>query len=169
MSLPIAMNASEEIDSLLHAISARATENIAWYQRKKRTQRRWYYASSALILISSALIPALSSIPGENPRIATAVCGVVVVIATGLSTLFRWQLNWLNYVAAQDKLESLFLRWKLDVNRLHSLPDDIDRLLAFRKLADQVLLDLQAARTFETATTLPSAKPATEPGPPNAR
>ncbi len=153
-----AANPQGEIDNLIQRLNTLCHEHIAWYQSKKRVQRRLFYASSASLIIVGSLISVLGNLPGEASRIASAFSGVAVVILTGLSSLFRWQSNWIHYTDAQDRLEFLFVRVQAQFDRLHALPNDEARLEAMRHIFDRSLAEIQIIRGGETKATMPYSK-----------
>src|SRR6266853_1012948 len=107
MSIDFAKDGIQEINKLVCSVNQIADQNIRWYQEKKRWERRLYYAAGVTSVVAGALVPVLNVLVDDHVRFLTAVCGGLVVLSTSLSGFFRWQLNWMNYAAAQSQIEAL--------------------------------------------------------------
>jgi hypothetical protein len=69
----------------------------------------------------------------------TAIVGVLITIASGLTAAFRWDKTWHVFTEAQMTLESALVRWELSMN-LSGEGDDYES----KKEATQQLLEVHA-------------------------
>lgn len=115
----------------------REQESYAWYRDHASRARRLHWTSEVLVLLAGALVP-LSTIVTEA-SIAPASLGAVVVVLTGLRTLFNWHDNWLRFTSACTELrtEEVKLRHRL----APYAGDDARALLALR------VREIEAAET----------------------
>lgn len=81
-------------------IESRVDDQIAWYNKKSSTNKKYHLRLKALIIIFSAVIPFATGYNStDNPCIdyIIAILGVLIAIFTGLSTLYKFQDKWSNY------------------------------------------------------------------------
>jgi hypothetical protein len=82
----------------------RLEEEIDWYNRRSGSSQSWYKWLKVITLLSSALVPVLSIVPGGLPY-APAGLGIVIVISEGLQQLNQFQANWIAYRATCEALK----------------------------------------------------------------
>ncbi len=82
-----------------------ANGSYEWYQDAAIRCRRAYRISETAILIISAAIPASAAIIQNDARLA-AVLGAIVVILSGLRSVFHWQDNYLRFSGAREAIEA---------------------------------------------------------------
>jgi hypothetical protein len=82
-----------------------------WYKRAAIRSRRCFRASEVVTIAASASIPICAVVFSEATVIA-AILGGVVIISTGLRTLFHWQENYLRYSRAREAVEAERRRYK---------------------------------------------------------
>ncbi|MFC3743037.1 DUF4231 domain-containing protein [Paractinoplanes deccanensis] len=80
------------------------------YQKYARTARRSYQVSETLLIVIAASIPA--SVAFTDDARVPAVLGGLVVVLTGLRTLFRWHDNWIRYIETLVQLEAEWARFR---------------------------------------------------------
>ena len=81
---------------------------IAWYEKKSKTNKRNYFVLRLGELVSAALIPFLINFMGDNTELlkqAIEVLGIIVVIITGMIALFRYHELWAEYRANAEILK----------------------------------------------------------------
>jgi hypothetical protein len=95
---------AEDSSTSSYAMSL-ANESYGWYKTAAIRSRKAYRISEAGVLIISASIPVAATI---SPRsaIAPAVLGAIVVVVSGLRTLFHWQDNYLRFSRAREAIEA---------------------------------------------------------------
>lgn len=79
----------------------------AWHSKKATWNKRRYYAFEIATLVAGALIPIVNVWAGAGSttvRTWSAILGGVVVVAAGVSKLFKFQENWLQYRAIAESL-----------------------------------------------------------------
>ena len=82
-----------------------ANSSYGWYRSAAIRSRRWYRVSETAVLVVAAAIPATAAIMPHN-AIAPAVLGALVVILSGLRTIFHWQDNYLRFSRAREAVEA---------------------------------------------------------------
>lgn len=105
-----------------------ANASYQWYRTAAIRSRRSNRVSSIIILIVSAAIPASAAMAPHN-SIAPAILGAIVVIASGLRTIFHWEENYLRFSGAREAVEAerrLYLTKSIPYDE----PESKDRRLA---------------------------------------
>ncbi len=84
----------------------RVDDQISWYGKKSAINKTSYLWTNGLIIVFAALIPFcagfLDQVPGLNYAIATL--GVLTAVATGLSSLLKFQEKWTTYRLTAESL-----------------------------------------------------------------
>lgn len=79
-----------------------------WHNSKATWNKRWYYSMEIMTLVAGAAIPIVILLAGNDAfwaRLLPALLGGLVVITTGLSKLFKFQENWLQYRTVVEDLD----------------------------------------------------------------
>ena len=72
-------------------LQERVDRQIAWYDAKSVSHKRWYYGLQLLTLVAAALVPVVSLSSGELlVRIVVAISGSVAAVAAGIVSLYRF-------------------------------------------------------------------------------
>jgi hypothetical protein len=102
----------------------RVCDQIDWYNRKSGKNRKVFQALRTIQIIAGALIPFLSGlILGINAQwqtystIIVGALGVIVTIATGLSTLGRYRENWVEYRKMSENLQREMFLYETEAGR----------------------------------------------------
>lgn len=82
-----------------------ASSSFEWYRRAAIRARRLYRASEFGIIIVSALVP-LSTVAAPGISVIPALLGSLVVVITGLRSVFHWQENYLRFSRAREAVEA---------------------------------------------------------------
>ncbi|MFB9688522.1 DUF4231 domain-containing protein [Amycolatopsis plumensis] len=84
---------------------ALADASYDWYRSHAIRSRRWYKATEVAMIALSASIPVIAAI---NPAstVVLAVIGAVLVVGSGLRSVFHWQDNYLRYSAAREAIDA---------------------------------------------------------------
>jgi hypothetical protein len=86
----------------------RVREQQDWHSQKAAWNRQRYYACEIATLLAGALVPVVNVVWTANDawvaRVLSAALGSVVVIATGIAKLFKFQENWLQYRSIAEAL-----------------------------------------------------------------
>jgi hypothetical protein len=82
-----------------------ATGSYDWYQVHAIGARRLYKLSESALLLLAAAIPVAAAIAPGN-AVAPAVLGGMVVVLTGLRSVFHWQENYLRFSGAREAVEA---------------------------------------------------------------
>jgi hypothetical protein len=81
-----------------------ANSSYDWYKVHAIGARRLYKISESSLLLLASAIPVTAAItPGD--AVAPAILGGMVVVLTGLRTVFHWQDNYLRFSGAREAVE----------------------------------------------------------------
>ena len=79
-------------------------ESAGWYTRAAGRARVLFFATETLVLVVAAAIPVAAAFSGD--RRTPAILGAVVVVITGLRSVFRWRDSWTRFTGAFLELET---------------------------------------------------------------
>ncbi|KUN39976.1 hypothetical protein AQJ30_08425 [Streptomyces longwoodensis] len=82
-----------------------ANRSYAWYRRAAMKARRYYRITEILQLLVSAAIPVSAVLAPGEARVPALLGGVVVVL-TGLRSVFHWQDDYLRFSQAREAVEA---------------------------------------------------------------
>ncbi|NRQ36300.1 DUF4231 domain-containing protein [Nonomuraea sp. NN258] len=82
-----------------------ADDSYTWYRGAAIKARRHYRLSEILQLLISAAIP-VSAVMNPNDAKAPAILGAILVVLTGLKSIFHWQDDYLRFSAAREAVEA---------------------------------------------------------------
>jgi Protein of unknown function (DUF4231) len=75
----------------------RLEDQIAWYDRRSRSNMRWYKRIKITEIFSAAIIPLLAASHLSYAAVATGVLGVLITVLEGLLQLNQFHENWIRY------------------------------------------------------------------------
>ncbi|MEU7632013.1 DUF4231 domain-containing protein [Nocardia sp. NPDC049220] len=88
-----------------------ADESYGWYFTAAKRARRRYRTSEVVQLLTSAAIP-IAALVIEGNTLVPACLGAIVVITTGLSSIFHWHDNYLRFSQAREAVEAQRRRYR---------------------------------------------------------
>lgn len=106
----------------------RLDDQLAWYDRKAGSNRRWYLGLRITVMVAAAVVPLVSLF---NLRLVTSGLGVLIVIVEGIQQLNGFHENWLRYRATAENLKHEKYLYAAGAGAYHAA-DDPKRLLAER-------------------------------------
>lgn len=83
----------------------RLDDQIAWYDRKSRSARRWFKRIKIIEILGAALIPFLAVLTFPREKLVTAALGVLITILEGLLHLNQYQQLWSDYRSTCEALK----------------------------------------------------------------
>jgi len=88
-------------------IETRLEDQIDWYDKKSQTNQNWFKILRIIELFSSAVIPLLAGIDKPIPyyQIIIGSLGIIITVAAGLTTLNKFQENWIAYRTTAETLK----------------------------------------------------------------
>jgi hypothetical protein len=112
-------------------LKTRLEDQIAWYDRKSKSNQTTYKWLRIVEILSASAIPFLAGYSDRHPSIPImmGVLGLVVAVLAGVMGLFRFQENWSEYRTASEALKQekfLYLAGVAPYNE----EDRFDRLVA---------------------------------------
>jgi hypothetical protein len=81
-----------------------ANESYNWYKIAAIRSRRLYKTLEVGVLVISAAIPTSAVLFADNASIP-AVLGAVVVVLTGLRSIYHWQENYVRFSQAREAVD----------------------------------------------------------------
>jgi hypothetical protein len=100
-------------------LDERLREQAEWHSSKATRNKNKFYTVEIITLIAGALIPVLNVITIDSwknfphvQRLGSALLAALIVVATGISKLYKFQENWLTYRGLTEELkreEQLYL------------------------------------------------------------
>ncbi|MFD8869166.1 DUF4231 domain-containing protein [Streptomyces sp. NPDC059590] len=91
-----------------------ANDSYEWYRRAAIRSRKAYRLSETAILAISSSIPLSAVFVPENSALP-AVLGAVIVIISGLRSIFYWHDNYIRFSGAREAVEAERRRYKMNV------------------------------------------------------
>jgi hypothetical protein len=98
-------------------IDQRLDDQINWYDRKSVWNKRWFHVLAVIQIVTSALIPflavqikessfSLDLVVGSlNLDFVVGAMGVIVAVAAGIVTLYKFQEHWIEYRTTAETLQ----------------------------------------------------------------
>ena len=123
----------DSADDPVALVDARYT----WYRSHAVSAGQRYKGLEVTLLVFAAMVP-VSAVVTE-PWV-TALLGAIVVVLTGLRSIFSWQEDWLRFTEAWQQLQFVRTRY---VNRLPPYDDDATR-------AGRLIARVQEIQSSET-------------------
>lgn len=81
-------------------IQLRVDDQINWYSKKSGINKKYHYLTNVWVIIFSAIIPFATGINDQTDNLMSyfiGLLGILIVILTGFSTLYKFQDKWSNY------------------------------------------------------------------------
>ncbi|MET9486711.1 DUF4231 domain-containing protein [Nocardia sp. NPDC006630] len=86
-----------------------------WYVKASKKSRRYHRTTEIMQLVGSASISVLAVIFSGN-TVIPAIIGALIVIVTGLRSLFHWQENYLRFSKAREDVEAERRRYRTEMS-----------------------------------------------------
>jgi len=106
----------------------RLDDQLAWYDRKAGSNRRWYLTLRITVIVAAAVVPLFSLL---NFKFVTSALGALIVIVEGIQQLNNFHDNWLRYRATAEDLKHEKYLYAAGAGAYRAA-DDAKRLLAER-------------------------------------
>jgi len=106
----------------------RLEDQLAWYDRKAGSNRRWYLTLRITVIVAAAVVPLFSLL---NFKFVTSALGALIVIVEGIQQLNNFHDNWLRYRATAEDLKHEKYLYAAGAGAYRAA-DDAKRLLAER-------------------------------------
>lgn len=87
----------------------RLDDQINWYSTKSSLCKSWYTGLRLVEIIAAAIIPLLSGGLGDNILYHNWIIGslgILIAIAAGTGSLFKFHENWIQYRATSEALKN---------------------------------------------------------------
>jgi hypothetical protein len=109
---------------ILNYSTGRFRKQRNWHNSKATWNKRWFYFLEITTLGAGATIPVVILWAADNAfwaRLLPALLGGLVVITTGLSKLFKFQENWLQYRTLVEDLDREEVLYKSGIGNYSGL------------------------------------------------
>jgi hypothetical protein len=81
----------------------RLEEQITWYSRGARRNKRWYLRIKVVQIVSAAVIPVLAAT--SLPTWVAGALGALIVVLESIQQLFQFHSNWTHYRSTSEALK----------------------------------------------------------------
>lgn len=81
----------------------RLEQQIGWYGRNARRNKRWYMRIKVLQIVAAAIIPVIAAV-GMSTWVAGGL-GALVVVLESMQQLFQFHSNWTHYRSTAEALK----------------------------------------------------------------
>jgi hypothetical protein len=81
----------------------RLEEQISWYSRGARRNKRWYMRIKVVQIVSAAAIPVLAAT--DLPTWVAGGLGALIVVLESIQQLFQFHSNWTHYRSTAEALK----------------------------------------------------------------
>ena len=87
--------------------NARLNDQIDWYDQSSAKNQKWFKRLRLLEIVAAAIIPFLAGIITNVPynSVVIGALGVVIAVSAGLSTLYKFHENWIEYRTTSETLK----------------------------------------------------------------
>jgi hypothetical protein len=86
-------------------------ERLAWYEKQVRRNRIGFYVLEAVVILTSAAIPAAAA--AGAPVVAAGILGAVVTALVGLRQLVRLNESWIRFGGVRMAVQRELIAWSL--------------------------------------------------------
>jgi hypothetical protein len=85
----------------------RLEKQLRWYGDKSAENKKKFHIFQTVIIATSALVPIVNTIgpAGDSLRIVSSVLGGIIIVATSLIQLHKYQENWILYRTTAELLK----------------------------------------------------------------
>jgi len=81
----------------------RLEEQVKWYSRGARRNKRWYLRIKVVQIVSAAVIPVLAAT--SLPTWVAGALGALIVVLESIQQLFQFHSNWTHYRSTSEALK----------------------------------------------------------------
>jgi hypothetical protein len=88
-------------------LTERLEKQLRWYGDKSAENKKKFHVFQWIIISTSALVPIVNTIgpAGDSVRIISSILGGIIVVATSLIQLHKYQENWILYRTTAELLK----------------------------------------------------------------
>jgi hypothetical protein len=88
-------------------LNDRLNDQIDWYDKKSQTSQKWFKRLRLLEIVAATIIPFIAGIGQNIPyySIIISLLGVMIAISAGLSALYKYHENWIEYRTISETLK----------------------------------------------------------------
>lgn len=88
-------------------IEQRLDNQKKWYSENSQKNQHWHKRLQVIQILSAACIPFLASVITESAalNITTGALGVLIVMTTGISALYKFDEKWIKYRTSAESLK----------------------------------------------------------------
>lgn len=88
-------------------VNDRLNDQIDWYNKSSQTNQKWFKRLRLLEIVAATIIPFFAGIGSSIPcySIIIGSLGVIIAVSAGLSALYRYHENWIQYRTTSETLK----------------------------------------------------------------
>jgi hypothetical protein len=116
-------------------VEDRLEEQRKWHSDKATWNKNRYYVTEIIALTAGAVIPVINVfnvIPDTAVRVVSAALAALIVLASGIAKLCKFQENWLSFRALAEALEREKVLYQHAIGEYAGEQDRRDKLLVER-------------------------------------
>ena len=85
----------------------RLNDQIIWYDKKSLSNQKWFKSYRFIEITVASVIPFLAGFGTSLPyyQLIIGVLGVIIAISVGLSSLYKFHENWIEYRTTAETLK----------------------------------------------------------------
>ena len=109
-------------------LEKRVDNQISWYSKKSAVLKKRHYTLRVIVILISVILPFLTGIMSDKTpyiKIAIAIGSLIIAFFEGISSLYKYQEQWLNYRHTAESLKReklLFLTKSGPYEKSQALP-----------------------------------------------
>jgi Protein of unknown function (DUF4231) len=96
---------TEPMDTGTTTAYQEAASLVDWYVRNGRASRVRFQIAEVVLLVFSSSVPVAGILTPHDARLP-AILGAIVVLLTGLRTVFHWRDNWMRFTFACREIKA---------------------------------------------------------------
>ena len=89
-------------------LEKRVEDQISWYSKKSAVLKKRHYTLRVIVILISVILPFLTGIMSNKTpyiKIAIAVGSLIIAFFEGISSLYKYQEQWLTYRNTAESLK----------------------------------------------------------------
>lgn len=101
-----------------------------WYEEKAPRHRSAFRLLGIVVVLLSVFLPVIVALENKIPKqkYIVIITSLIIALATGINSFYRFDVSWKGYISAQMQLESERNAWEAEIAEAKALPNPIQQL-----------------------------------------
>jgi len=101
-----------------------------WYKEHAPKHRMAFRFLGIIVVLLSVLLPVVVALEDKIPKQKYIIISIslIIAIATGINSFYRFDTSWKGYISAQMQLESELSAWEAGIAGAKAIPDHTEQL-----------------------------------------